>query len=48
MTCRDDWFGILADEFFLRLDDVDADAKDRLWASAAHCARGMARYAVSR
>ncbi len=34
VTARDDWFALLADEFLLRLDDVDADAKDRLWMSA--------------
>jgi N-hydroxyarylamine O-acetyltransferase len=34
VTDRDDWFDVLADEFFLRLDDVDTDAKDRLWSSA--------------
>ncbi|MEP7203135.1 MAG: arylamine N-acetyltransferase [Ilumatobacteraceae bacterium] len=34
VTDRDDWFGVLADEFFLRFEDVDAAAKDRLWASA--------------
>lgn len=34
VTDRDDWFALLADEFLLRLDDVDVDAKDRLWTSA--------------
>ena len=34
VTERDDWFALLADEFFLTLDDVDDAAKDRLWASA--------------
>lgn len=34
VTDKADWFGILADEFFLRFDDVDADAKERLWVSA--------------
>jgi N-hydroxyarylamine O-acetyltransferase len=31
---RDEWFALLAGEFFLTFDDVDADAKDRLWNSA--------------
>jgi len=34
VTDKDEWFGVLADEFFLRFDDVDAHAKDRLWTSA--------------
>jgi N-hydroxyarylamine O-acetyltransferase len=34
VTERDEWFALLADEFFLTLDDVDDDAKDRLWANA--------------
>lgn len=34
VTERDEWFALLADEYFLTLDDVDADAKDRLWANA--------------
>jgi arylamine N-acetyltransferase len=41
ITDRDEWFELLADEFLLPLDDVDSDARDRLWASAraAHEAR---------
>ena len=31
---RDEWFGLLAEEFSLTFDDVDTDAKDRLWNSA--------------
>jgi len=31
---RTEWFRLLADEFSLHFDDVDASAKDRLWASA--------------
>ena len=34
MTDRDEWFGLLADEFSLTFDDVLRDALDRLWASA--------------
>ena len=34
VTDRDEWFGLLADEFALTLDDASAEAKDRLWASA--------------
>jgi arylamine N-acetyltransferase len=34
VTNRDEWFGLLADEFSLTLDDASAEAKDRLWASA--------------
>ena len=34
VTIRDDWFELLAVQFFLPLDGVDADAKDRLWSSA--------------
>jgi N-hydroxyarylamine O-acetyltransferase len=34
VTDRDEWFGLLADEFSLTLDDACAEAKDRLWASA--------------
>jgi N-hydroxyarylamine O-acetyltransferase len=34
VTNRDEWFALLADEFFLPLDGVDADAKHRLWTSA--------------
>jgi arylamine N-acetyltransferase len=34
VTDRDEWFGLLADEFSLTFDGVDADALDRLWASA--------------
>jgi N-hydroxyarylamine O-acetyltransferase len=34
VTDRHEWFGLLADEFSLTFDDVDAEAKDRLWASA--------------
>ena len=40
ITDRDEWFDLLADEFLLPLGDVDAGARDRLWASAcaAHAA----------
>jgi arylamine N-acetyltransferase len=31
---RDEWFGLLAEEFSLSLDDVSADAKDELWNAA--------------
>src|SRR4051812_26435045 len=31
---RSEWFGLLADEFSLHFDEVDASARDRLWASA--------------
>jgi N-hydroxyarylamine O-acetyltransferase len=31
---RNDWFALLADEFFLPLDGVEQASKDRLWASA--------------
>ncbi|MEO8264206.1 MAG: arylamine N-acetyltransferase [Ilumatobacteraceae bacterium] len=34
VTSRDEWFALLADEFFLPLDGVDPAAKDRLWTSA--------------
>ena len=34
VTDRDEWFGLLADEFSLTFDDVDTDALDRLWDSA--------------
>jgi arylamine N-acetyltransferase len=34
VTNRDEWFALLADEFFLAFDGVDADAKERLWTSA--------------
>ena len=34
VTDRDEWFGVLAEEFSLTFDGVDADAKDRLWNSA--------------
>ena len=34
VTQRDEWFALLADEFLLPLDGVDASARDRLWASA--------------
>jgi arylamine N-acetyltransferase len=34
VTERDEWFALLADEYFLTLQDVDEDAKDRLWANA--------------
>jgi N-hydroxyarylamine O-acetyltransferase len=34
VTNRDDWFAVLADEFFLTFDGVDADAKERLWTCA--------------
>ena len=34
VTERDDWFALLADEFFLPLDGVEPEAKDRLWSSA--------------
>jgi arylamine N-acetyltransferase len=32
---RAEWFALLADEFWLRFDDVDSNARDRLWASAS-------------
>ena len=35
VTDRDDWFALLADEFYLPLDGVDIAAKDRLWKSAS-------------
>jgi N-hydroxyarylamine O-acetyltransferase len=34
VTDRDEWFALLADEFFLPFDGVDDHAKDRLWTSA--------------
>ena len=34
VTDRDDWFALLADEFRLTLDGVDAAGRDRLWAGA--------------
>ncbi len=34
VTERHEWFALLADEFLLPLDGVDATARDRLWASA--------------
>lgn len=34
VTERGEWFALLADEFSLTFDDVDGDAKDRLWANA--------------
>jgi N-hydroxyarylamine O-acetyltransferase len=34
VTNRDEWFALLADEFFLSFDGVDSDSKDRLWTSA--------------
>jgi N-hydroxyarylamine O-acetyltransferase len=34
VTNRDEWFELLADEFFLPLEGVDEDARDRLWTSA--------------
>jgi N-hydroxyarylamine O-acetyltransferase len=34
VTNRQEWFALLADEFLLPLDGVDAEAKDRLWTSA--------------
>ena len=34
VTDRDEWFGLLADEFSLTFGDVDVDALDRLWDSA--------------
>jgi N-hydroxyarylamine O-acetyltransferase len=33
VTNRDEWFGVLADEFYLTLEGVDADARNRLWTS---------------
>jgi arylamine N-acetyltransferase len=38
VTERAEWFALLADEYYLTLDGVDDDAKDRLWtnANAAH------------
>jgi N-hydroxyarylamine O-acetyltransferase len=33
---RDEWFALLADEFLLPLDGVDAEAKERLWRSACN------------
>jgi arylamine N-acetyltransferase len=34
VTDRREWFDLLADEYFLHLQDVSAVAKDRLWARA--------------
>jgi arylamine N-acetyltransferase len=34
VTQRGEWFDLVADAFLLSLDGVDADARDRLWASA--------------